>query len=284
MKVFYVLMLTCLSFGMAQSQNLEVGLMLGGSYYSGDMDAPKYSTNLKNTKFAFGLFGRYHLSNKMAIRASLTFAKLRGADSLSVAQWQIDRNLSFENNITELSGTFEYNFFEFNPLNGIGSKFTPYVFAGLAYFRHNPTTLYLGQTIELQPLGTEGQGMLGYENKYSLNQLSIPFGGGIKYALTDKILLGFEINGRKTFTDHLDDLSGEYVNYDDLLNGNGFLSAQLSDRTQELTGEISDRATGSQRGKASVKDYYFTGMVTLSYRLESSFGFGGGGEMGCPTF
>lgn len=284
MRFIFISLLTVLSLNISNAQSLEVGLMLGGGYYSGDMDAPEFSTNLKKTKFSYGLFGRYHLSNKLAVRASLSVVNISSADSLSSAEWQQLRNLSFTNTIVELSTTVEYSLLKFDPTGANGGNFTPYVFAGLAYYKHNPKTLYQGQTIELQPLGTEGQGMLGYDEKYSLRQMTIPFGGGLKYAINDRVVIAAEINGRRAFTDHLDDLSVNYVAYEDLLNGNGALAASLGDRTPEITGMPSERPTGSTRGSSKVKDYYFTGMVSFSYTLDSKFGLGGGGQIGCPTF
>lgn len=285
MRFFTVLFMVSFLWCNAQTQQLEVGLQLGGSYYSGDMDAPTFSENIKNTNFAFGFLARYHVNTKLAFRGNLTFGKLEGKDSMSDQAWQIERNLSFTNNFTELAGMVEYSLFSFDAAGREGRTFTPYLTAGIAYYKHNPKTTYQGQTVMLQPLGTEGQGIEGFDEKYSLNQISIPFGGGIKFAINDRTVIGMELIGRRTFTDHLDDLSEIYVAYDELRAGNGELSAILSDRTGEVTGVFDPerRSTGDIRGSADVKDYYFSGMVTFSYMFDGNFG-GGGGQIGCPTF
>ena len=64
--------------------------------------------------------------------------------------------------------------------------FSPYVFTGISMFSFNPQAKHGDTWFELQPLGTEGQGTIAYpdKKKYSLTQLCIPFGTGIKYDLS----------------------------------------------------------------------------------------------------
>ena len=54
----------------------------------------------------------------------------------------------------------------------------------------------------LAPLKTEAETV-----PYSLWQVSVPFGIGIKYALTENIMIAGEMNIRKAFTDYVDDVS-----------------------------------------------------------------------------
>jgi len=263
-----------------------MGFGVGGTQYSGDLDAPDFNTNLKQTQFAFNIFLKYNINQRFGIRASYMRGKIQASDSNSSALWQLRRNLSFSSNINEFAGVVEINAFKFDPYDDRTSFVTPYVFGGLAVFKFNPTTEYLGQTVNLQPLGTEGQGLPGYDEKYSLTQLSIPFGGGIKMRLSEKMILGFEIGGRKTFTDYLDDLSGFYPDYDIIRAGNGELAAALSNRKGEYINPDLNNPTapGDVRGKASIKDYYLTGMVNFSYRFDNLFSFSGNQGVGCPTF
>lgn len=48
-------------------------------------------------------------------------------------------------------------------------------------------------------MNTEGQGLTRYPEKklYNNNQFAIPFGGGLKLALTNKLQVGLEIGLRK---------------------------------------------------------------------------------------
>ncbi len=259
------------------AQYHELGISIGGTQYSGDMDAPEFSTNFQQTRFGFGLFYKYNIQGRYSIAASFLRGTLQADDANSSADWQLERNLSFSTKVNELSLVFEYNIFKFD-IRDYEDIIAPYVFLGGAYFRFNPTAEYEGQTYDLQPLGTEGQGIPGYGDKYSLGQFSIPFGGGIKLRLSEKMIIAFEIGARKTFTDYIDDLSTVYPDMDALQSANGELAVLLSNRTGTMI------PANSQRGKESVKDYYFAGLVKISYRFDKLFNFGGGSGYGCPTF
>ena len=162
----------------------------------------------------------------------------------------------------------EFNILGYQPY-GLARPFSPYVFVGIAGSKFNPKARYLGNWEALQPLGTEGQGMAGFDAPYKRFALAIPFGLGVKYALTDRINLGLELGARPTFTDYLDDVSGDYVTYPDLRDGNGTRAAALGNRTGELTenGEPVIVETGLQRGDEAKKDWYFILGVTATYNF-----------------
>jgi hypothetical protein len=72
-------------------------------------------------------------------------------------------------------------------------RFTPYLFAGLAVF-----------------------GIAGNEpsnEEYSNVQASVPFGGGVKYIYNPKWYFSLEFGIRKTWFDHLDNISDGDVRY-----------------------------------------------------------------------
>ena len=74
---------------------------------------------------------------------------------------KVKRNLSFKSSIIEIGPIIEVNFFPYKlgQADTELAKFgTPYFFAGITYMRMNPKAEYEGEWIELQPLGTEGQG------------------------------------------------------------------------------------------------------------------------------
>ena len=61
--------------------------------------------------------------------------------------------------------------------------------------------------------------MRGFRNipdqkPYNLTQFAIPFGGGIKFRVSENVVLAYEVGFRKTFTDYLDDVSTFYVDQD----------------------------------------------------------------------
>jgi opacity protein-like surface antigen len=262
-----ILLILCLPV-FAQAQYLEAGILVGGANYLGDLSNNSSTVYLGETKFTYGAFARYNLTDFWTVRLGLNAGKIAGQDAnVRNDAYLRDRNLSFRTNITEVALTGEFNILGFQP-NGLYSPFSPYVFAGVAFTKFTPKARYEGNWVDLQPLGTEGQGMPGFSSPYNKSTFAIPFGVGVKYALTDKLNVGLELGARRTFTDYLDDVSGNYVSYPELLAGNGALAAALGNRTGELKGgEPVIVDTGTQRGDKAAADWYFVLGVTVSYNF-----------------
>ncbi|MEM9824161.1 MAG: DUF6089 family protein [Bacteroidota bacterium] len=265
------------------AQHLEVGLMLGGSNYEGDLAPSSVFDKLGATRVAFGGFARFNFNNYLAARLSANYAGVTADDSNASNVNSVRRNLNFKSNILEFGLTAEINILGYQPYN-LERVFSPYLFAGIALYRFNPKTEFQGQTIELQPIGTEGQGLPQFPERefYSLTQFSIPFGGGLKYALNDAWNIGVEIGLRKTFTDYLDDVSTTYVGDAEMLEARGELAAALSNRSGEPV------MAGATRGNPDVQDWYIIGGVTVSYNFLDNglvgFRRKSGKNTGCPTF
>ena len=218
--------------------------------------------------------------------------RISGADSNSSGKdgRRFERNLSFESNIRELSIMPEINLAFLNK-NSFWGKFSGFLYGGVAVFSFDPTTQFQGETVRLQPLGTEGQGIFGNEEKYALTQISIPMGAGLKIFLNDRWTVTIEGSARKTFTDHLDDVSTSYVeNLDQLISTNGTLAGQLSSRRWEyLNAQCNcddftpaNSYPTSERGEAGNDDWYLTAGITVSYKLRD-LDFSRKGKGGCPN-
>jgi len=155
---------------------------------------------------------------------------------------------------------------------------------GAGVLKFDPRTEYNGNTVKLQPLGTEGQGIDGYNEKYKLSTLALPIGGGVKFRISDSWIGSIEMIGRATFTDYLDDVSTSYAPYDLLLTNNGELSANLSQRVDEYLGE--GEGTSSTLTDGQRRDY-FSFMINLSYNLGRKLVIGGRRSKkgaSCPKF
>ncbi len=267
------------------AQHWEGGLFLGVSNYAGDL-SPSFFL-IKEAHPAFGPVVRYNVNRYVSFKGNLFYGTISGNDVNQVKQSLQVRNLSFKSNILELGVTAEYNIFGFD---GGGNRFSPYVFAGIAVYRFNPKTLYQGQWVALQPLGTEGQGTPVFPNRkpYSLTQLSMPLGAGIKYAIGRGWNLGLEVGYRKTYTDYLDDVSKSYVDTDIIAAYNGATAAALSNRTGEVLPEPLDFNEQNERGNAKYMDWYMFGGITLTYTFGSSnkdhSGYNGGPVHKCYSF
>lgn len=233
-----------------------MGFYGGGSYYIGDLNPTKHFVY---SKPAFGGIFRYNLTKRYSLRFTACYGQIYGSDADSDDPFQVERNLSFKSDVFELAFGIELDVFNYN-INNMKYPITPYFFYEIAYFKFNPVGEMNGQDYALQNLGTEGQGTsLSDKNPYKLNQISIPLGIGLKFNLRPRMAISIEYGIRKTFTDYLDDVSGNYVDPDLLGAYNGSLAAEFSDRS---LGNSNLSHVGFNRGNSSNKDWYaFYGLM-----------------------
>jgi len=268
----------------SSAQYYEFGIGLGSTLYNGDLNAPHLSTNLSNAEFGGQLILRYIAKKNVVIRANLTLGKLSGDDRKSELEFQKIRNLRFTSLVVEGALLGEYYIFGYDA-KASSQLFSPYFTVGFGFFYFNPKSDLNGETYDLQPLGTEGQGLPGQESKYSKMALAIPFGGGVKIKINDKYNFGIELLARRSFTDYIDDVSTVYANTEDLFANYGAISAAFADRRGEALGVPQLNTPGSIRGGSSEDDYYFSFMFNLTANLESMFGLGQGSRgIDCPRF
>lgn len=247
----------------------EIGISLGAAHYFGDLNT---RAHVNRPKLAVGAFFRKQFGNYIAVRVGGQFAQVGYADKYyEDNEFQRRRNLSFNSNIWELALQGDFNFFRFVP-GSEDYRFTPYVTIGASIFSYDPYAYLQGKKHFLRPLGTEGQGSAAYPDRkpYSSMAFAIPFGVGVKYALNDKMNVGFEVLHRFTNTDYLDDVSTTYVGADKfppLPDNTPSVGQLLQDRSYE-TGEIIG-IEGRQRGYAKQKDQFITAQVTVSFNLSA---------------
>jgi uncharacterized protein DUF6089 len=291
MKRILFIVIALLPIGLV-AQSYEAGLMFGGSAYQGDISPDAVNLSTGKIHPSLGLFFRYNANKYLTAKVNFSYGTVSGDDAAANDEGRKARNLSFQSNIYEFGITGELNLFGFEP-GCEQNRYSPYLFGGIAVFHFNPETNYNGELVELQPLGTEGQGIDGFDQPYKLTQFAIPMGVGMKYAVSERLNIGAEIGFRKTFTDYLDDVSGTYVAYSELLRENGELSAALGDRRGELIEDGNDIPvvieTGTQiRGNPAETDWYAIAGITISYTFYPRNGLGKNGgkknDFGCPKF
>ncbi|MDB5203503.1 MAG: hypothetical protein JWQ27_2912 [Ferruginibacter sp.] len=264
----------------AAAQKLHGDLYLGAANYQGDLQTKRVT--LQGAKPAVGLGLSYDISNHFIARTAFSFMQVTGDDKRNTTkQGNTARNLNFKTNILEGQLGVEYNILDLT-----NHSLTPYVFAGVAVFHYDPFTFdSAGTKVFLQPLGTEGQGLSLYPDRklYKKTDFAIPFGGGLKLALSDRLQVGVELGLRKLFTDYLDDVSTTYADSAALFAGRGAQAVELSYRGDEIKGGVGYPAAGTQRGSAKYKDWYYT----TGFRISYLFGGGNGGgrktKTGCPV-
>lgn len=248
------------------AQYFEAGIFAGVSNYQGDL-APGF---MKATEYApaFGIFGRYNFTGHLGMKVHLYKGVLQGSDKGAPLKNGLrQRNLSFQSDIYELGIQGEYNFINFNVMKGDHIT-TPYAFAGVSGFYFNPVAELDGILHELQPLGTEGQGLPGYDAKYKQFSIGIPAGVGIKFNFNKTVNIGLEMGVRYTFTDYIDDVSGKYPDLNVLNETSGEIAASLSYRTPEYNNSIITNPEGQFRGgEQGRNDFYFFGGMTISFNI-----------------
>ena len=248
------------------AQNSEIGACVGTMFYLGELNPSRL---FAQPKLAGGIVYRYNISPRWAVKADFMFGEVSGSDAVTNGGYE--RNLSFRSPITEFSVVGELNFLRL--YNTVGQNhFAPYIFAGLTLFSFNPTTEYPDGTVyELQSLGTEGQGLEGMPEKYSLTHFAIPFGIGLRVNIGRYVCIGAEWGFRYTFTDYLDDVGGRYYDNDLLREQRGDIIANMADRTPELFDENGNalplHQAGEQRGNSTTHDLYSFAGVTVTVRF-----------------
>lgn len=236
----------------------ELGLMYGVGYYIGDLNQ---TGHFKNAQPAFGLLYRFNVHSRLALRANLTYGSFEADDADSKFELLRNRNLHFRTDILEAAGGLEFNYWPFE-IGHPRYKATAYFLVELGVYHFNPQAEYEGEWVDLQPLGTEGQGsQLTRRKKYATTQVSMPLGLGFRMTLGKIATINLEYGIRKTFTDYLDDVGSEtYLPYSEIAEANGIVAANLSNRSL-------DNSRNGRRGNSTTSDWYaFTGIM-VTFRL-----------------
>lgn len=260
------------NFGQEKVYN-SLGISLNAMNYYGDL-APrpsKLSTDISFTRPAVGISFSHRFGPRYTVTGGFTYGVLRGADIESADDGDMDngvyrykRNLSFRNQIKELSLIGTLDLFENQATYISRVRWTPYGFVGVAVFHHNPEALApatdlhgnplpeAGRWVKLQPLGTEGQFSNLAEDDinygiepYKLFQIAIPMGVGVRFRLNEVMDFSAEIGFRYLFTDYIDDVSGHYVDLDVL---NSDLARAMSYRGNETQYITEARPTVARNG------------------------------------
>lgn len=252
----FALIFICLAFiGRANAQfddpkTLEVGFHAGTSYYIGDLNPQKH---FGMPDLEFGGVTRFNVNSRWTYRFDYTYANVKASDE-KIA-WRPERGLGFRSTIHDFSLIAEFNFLEYytgNPKRNC----SPYIFGGLSGFLFTSYCTVDEAGAELKPLKTEGK-------DYSSMSVSIPFGLGVKLALSKHIAATFEWRLQKTFTDYLDDCGTVYPE-NHAIGEDGF---DYSDPTGNFL-------PGQQRGNSAFKDWFCEARVSFTWKFNLPDGRG----------
>ena len=184
----------------AQSQIHELGVFAGGSNFIGDVGSTSY---INPNQFAFGALYKWNKSPRFSWRLSLTHTTIKADDIDSDIPARKQRGYTFNNSLTELTGGFEFNFFDFN-LHEPGFIGTPYIHTGLSYVLSD--NLYV---VNKQ-----------YKSDGNSGGIAIPMVVGYKFRIANRFILGLETGARYTFKDDIDGSFPKNGNLESLKFGN----------------------------------------------------------------
>ena len=270
------------------------GLALQGSYFYGDV-----AGGIRTTRPGVEFSVVQKVSSHSSLGISVGGVRLLGSDYLnaslynSTQQNEHVRNLHFRTDVISFKGFYEYDLLPSykdylrRPIYNIFFK------AGLGVFYFDPKTKdSIGTWVSLRPMRTEGK-------SYSSYSAMIPLSLGVRYKISYHFDFEVEFTYNYTFTDYLDDVSGDYPQADP--NSSSayytFRSTQTNDpqtgkardldyMTSELgytkvqTGNASyfqNHGPGTSRGSRSGFDSYMTLSVRLVYLIPRH-------KISCPRY
>ena len=247
-------------------QSKTLGLTVGTGYYLGELNPTGHFQG--RLQPGVGGFLRFNVNRRFAVRAALNRTTLLYYDADARDPWQVNRNLHFKNSITEGAVVAEFNYSRYQ-IGNTKDRFAGYLFAGLSLYSHMPQAEIGGIWYELQPLGTEGQGTTAGGDRYATTGFAVPFGFGFKLNLGHFYALNLEWGMRRTWTDYLDDVAGQYASLAVLEEEAGPLSEMLSEAQIEREGGLEDPA-GQMRGYKGLDDRFAVMSLSFTFRIDKS--------------
>ena len=271
-----------------------IGLYIGMANYLGDLGGNTgkgksffYDNNFKQRNFFYGFSFTHTRKEAIGFRFQYNTGKISGSDqdvqytsTNDNAYSRYKRNLDFKTKISEASLNIELYPFKMIPYKLAMHHFflQPYFMLGIGVYSFNPQGSYYDEIaddyvwVDLKPLRTEGQGMKEYPfvKEYKLTQMNIPFGVGLKFPINDKVALGIEFQGRKIFTDYLDDVSTNFVNpsvYSKYLDEENATLARTLNNKSNIIDPDNPYMPRDKRGNPNNNDFYYSFNFTFSVRI-----------------
>lgn len=299
---FFIFLIFFLSIHIVKSQTHEASFGFNIASYVGDLnglnetEANFMSDNLSfnNARLGISLDYRYSFKDYVSIGVNYNHTRIAGEDLNSVSAVKYDaawyrrnRNLSFQNSVNQL-----YVDFRVEPLRFIEKWddqnawiVSPYASLGLGALYHNPTAILNNKSYELQPIGTEGQGLPGYGNKYGKLVVIIPMDFGVRfYEPNRKFAISAGLSYVFSYSDYLDDVSTNYPNY-------SLIQSSYDPQTAATIIALANRSTygsdqfiaaaGEQRGDSQDNDNIISTQIKFSWFFAATTY---GGKIGCFRF
>jgi len=200
--LFLLLTLSLQAQRKSKNQYLECGFLFGLTNYSGDV--AEKTIQFTETQPGFGVFVRYHLTPKLALKAHVYSGSIKGDDKNSAVLY--DRKFKFSTNILETAAILQWNFLGKPRYSKTGLRsfnISPYFFLGAGVAFVTPDAQYYG------PPDKRNDYLKVPFPEGNLNRrlFIIPNGVGVKADILERFVLGLDIGWRPMFSDDLDGVS-----------------------------------------------------------------------------
>jgi hypothetical protein len=280
-------------------KTLEIGPHVGLSYYMGDINP---ALPFAMADLQYGGLVRFNYNNRWTFRCDYAYATVKADDKK--IKWREERGLNFTSKIHDLSFVAEFNFWEYytgNPKKNV----SPYIFGGVSVFYYTVFMDVEGTLIDLsniytEPVVTDPKWYDKAFGKKSPIGVSIPFGVGVKFALSRRMAGTVEWRMQKTFTDYLDDVAtvyrspGEKIDIEHpVYNADGSINTHDSyimrynisdpsaeplklswDSSASTVVPVGNYSEGQQRGNSAFYDWFGMARVSLTWKFNLPDGRG----------
>jgi hypothetical protein len=295
------------SYAQYDKNRQSVGFSVGGANFLGDLGGANdigrpflKDLDIQATRPSISAFYRFGLNKWVSFKADLMYTQLVGNDKFTQGTdlnedsfYRRYRNLNFRSNLFSFAVQGELNLYKYtlgnnqrnisptSKSNQNQNNFAPYIGVGGGFFYFDPRSEdpLTGEMIRLQPLGTEGQGMPGYDKKYSLFQPQIVTTFGVRFNAGPFLAMSLEANYHHTFTDYIDDVSTVFANPADFAANYPAADAALRIRMADRSGELTNvplgpqydyiTSSGQQRGDFNDRDHFFNVQASFIFILDS---------------
>ncbi|MBU2019790.1 MAG: hypothetical protein KJ941_09100 [Bacteroidetes bacterium] len=262
----------------------EIMYGIGATNFLGDLggrnqigtDYSLVDFDLKAVAMTGQLGYRYRFKPKWATTTTLYGGIVRGNDQFTEDHVRESRNLSFRSPIISLSQRAEFLIATKEAVGGRyripgvsrmkDRNFQFYVFAGVGLTYFNPQAELNGKWYNLREFHTEGQGLEGGPRQYRRFTFILPGGIGIRTGIGKLWRVGLELSLTKTFSDYIDDVSGNYYDPEILRSLYGDDAAYFSNPSVKNQNYF---APGFQRGDKQKDSYLYANIVfykNLTYK------------------
>ena len=185
------------------------GLALQGTYFYGDV-----SGGLRTIRPGLEFSVMRKKSPRVTLGLAAGWLQLMGSDYLNnsltnpVQHNAHIRNLHFKSNVLSLHSFMQYDIIPSYRDYVKRPIYNVFIKAGLGAFYFEPKAKdSTGNWVNLRPLKTEGKSYVNYS-------VMIPLSVGVRYKVGYHLDFEAELSYVYTFTDYLDDVSGDYPNVD----------------------------------------------------------------------